>query len=88
MIGHEEEATRHEGDHVARGFLGGGDEGIQPEPVNKDLLQRFRNIPQLRKTFFVFSWLMLSKPTQSSKFCDTSRHSPKSSHVTCSFERF
>lgn len=50
VIGHDEEATRHEGDHVARGFLGGGDEGIQPKPVNKDPLQAFTGVLQLRKT--------------------------------------
>lgn len=50
VIGHEEEATRHEGDHAARGFLGGGDEGIQPKPVNKDLLKAFSSILRLRKT--------------------------------------
>lgn len=50
VIGHEEEATWHEGDHVARGFLGGGDEGIQPKPVNKDLLQAFSYNLLLRKT--------------------------------------
>lgn len=32
------------------GFLGGGDESIQPKPVNKDLLQAFSHILQLRKT--------------------------------------
>lgn len=48
VIGHEEEATRHEGDHAARGFLGRGDEGIQPEPVNKDLLEAFSSILRLR----------------------------------------
>lgn len=32
------------------GFLGRGDEGFQPKPVNKDLLQAFSNILQLRET--------------------------------------
>lgn len=32
------------------GFLGGGDEGIQPKPVNKDLLQAFSIILQLKQT--------------------------------------
>lgn len=38
------------------GFLGRGDEGIQPKPVNKDLLEASTSFLRLRKTKGNTAW--------------------------------